>query len=152
MSSTFWHQGLQNNLRGTSRWITSDFLGITSYTLATRYSKIFFAFFLSGVLHVSSDMGSGVSYGKSGAIRFFCTQEIGYMIEDAAIGFYGKIFGDGKHSKAAKYFLKVLGYFWVLAFLVWSIPVRWFPIIQMQKRETEMVGLDAFHPLAKAFQ
>ncbi|KAF5681669.1 cytochrome P450 monooxygenase 3A7 [Fusarium circinatum] len=69
--STFWHQGLQNNLRGTATWIVKNIFHIKSHSLPSRYLKIFLAFALSGLVHVPSDMGSAVSAKDSGAIQFF---------------------------------------------------------------------------------
>ncbi|KAF5983168.1 cytochrome P450 monooxygenase [Fusarium bulbicola] len=80
--STFWHQGLQNNLRGTATWIVKNIFRIKSYSLPSRYLKILLAFALSGLVHVPSDMGSAVSAKDSGAIQFFSTQLIGLMLED----------------------------------------------------------------------
>ncbi|KAF5562993.1 cytochrome P450 monooxygenase 3A7 [Fusarium phyllophilum] len=69
--STFWHQGLQNNLRGTATWIVKNIFRIKSYSIPSRYLKILLAFALSGLVHVPSDMGSAVSAKDSGAIQFF---------------------------------------------------------------------------------
>ncbi|KAF5710523.1 cytochrome P450 monooxygenase 3A7 [Fusarium mundagurra] len=67
--STFWHQGLQNNLRGTATWIVKNIFRMKSYSLPSRYLKILLAFALSGLVHVPSDMGSAVSAKDSGAIQ-----------------------------------------------------------------------------------
>ncbi|SPO01745.1 related to TRI7 - trichothecene biosynthesis gene cluster [Cephalotrichum gorgonifer] len=145
--ATFWHQGLQNNLRGTAAWATSNIFRLKSYSLASRYMKILIAFFLSGLIHVPSDMGSAVSASESGAIQFFSTQLIGLMIEDLL----GPLFKPLWRTRAGRIIARPLGYFWVITFLAWSGPVRWFPVIRMQNAETELIGLGAFKPLMKAF-
>lgn len=109
--------------------------------------KIFLAFFLSGLVHVPSDMGSAVPASQSGAIRFFCTQLIGLVVEDV----FSPLFNPLWRTRAGRAIAPFLGYFWVITFLAWSGPVRWFPVIRMQTRETELLRLSAFKPLMKAF-
>ncbi|KAK3315646.1 membrane bound O-acyl transferase family-domain-containing protein [Apodospora peruviana] len=143
--AVFWHQGLQNNLRGTAGWITVNVFRMRSHSLLSRYLKILLAFFLSGLVHVPSDMGSAVPAAQSGAIQFFCMQPIGLMIEDV----FRPLFSPLWKYQVWRIVARPLGYFWVITFLAWSGPVRWFPVIRMQNFETETFGLGAFKPLAK---
>lgn len=142
---TFWHQGLQNNLRGTATWIVKNVFRLNSYSLPSRYLKILLAFALSGLVHVPSDMGSAVPASKSGAIQFFSTQLIGLMLEDL----FGDLFLPLWKYKATRVIAKLAGYFWVISFLAWSGPVRWFPVILQQTPETELFRLSAFKPMMK---
>ncbi|KAM7198352.1 cytochrome p450 3a7 [Rhypophila sp. PSN 637] len=143
--AVFWHQGLQNNLRGTANWITTNMLRVKSHSLLSRYLKILLAFFFSGLVHVPSDMGSAVPAAQSGAIQFFCMQPIGLMIEDV----FSPLFRPLWRYRAWRIAARPLGYFWVITFLAWSGPVRWFPVIRMQNLETETFGFGAFRPLGK---
>ncbi|KLO90254.1 TRI7-trichothecene biosynthesis [Fusarium fujikuroi] len=143
--STFWHQGLQNNLRGTATWIVKNIFRMKSYSLPSRYLKILLAFALSGLVHVPSDMGSAVSAKDSGAIQFFSTQLIGLMLEDV----FGDLFLPLWKYKFTRILARLAGYFWVISFLAWSGPVRWFPVILQQRPETELIRLSAFKPMAK---
>ncbi|KAF5558266.1 cytochrome p450 3a7 [Fusarium napiforme] len=143
--STFWHQGLQNNLRGTATWIVKNIFRIKSYSLPSRYLKILLAFALSGLVHVPSDMGSAVPAKDSGAIQFFSTQLIGLMLEDV----FGDLFLHLWKYKFTRGLARIAGYFWVITFLAWSGPVRWFPVILQQRPETELIRLSAFKPMAK---
>ncbi|KAF5265263.1 hypothetical protein FOXYS1_3916 [Fusarium oxysporum] len=143
--STFWHQGLQNNLRGTATWIVKNIFRMKSYSLPSRYLKILLAFALSGLVHVPSDMGSAVSAKDSGAIQFFSTQLIGLMLEDV----FGDLFLPLWKYKSTRILARLAGYFWVISFLAWSGPVRWFPVILQQRPETELIRLSAFKPMAK---
>ncbi|WXC56489.1 hypothetical protein SNK03_002423 [Fusarium graminearum] len=142
---TFWHQGLQNNLRGTATWIVKNVFRLNSYCLTSRYLKILLAFALSGLVHVPSDMGSAVPAAKSGAIQFFSTQLIGLVLEDT----FGDMFLPLWKYKTTRVLAKLAGYFWVISFLAWSGPVRWFPVILQQTPETELFRLSAFKPMAK---
>ncbi|KAG4267187.1 hypothetical protein FPRO04_04799 [Fusarium proliferatum] len=143
--STFWHQGLQNNLRGTATWIVKNIFRMKSYSLPSRYLKILLAFALSGLVHVPSDMGSAVSAKDSGAIQFFSTQLIGLMLEDV----FGDLFLPLWKYKFTRLLARLAGYLWVITFLAWSGPVRWFPVILRQRPETELIRLSAFKPMAK---
>lgn len=81
-----------------------------------------------------------------------CSQLIGLAIEDVVGKVYHRAFGNPKFSTPVKVAGKVLGYFWVMTFLVWSGPVRWFPVIRMQTKETEMIRPSAFRTMAKAYE
>ncbi|KAF5001556.1 hypothetical protein FDECE_10904 [Fusarium decemcellulare] len=145
--STFWHQGLQNNLRGSATWIVNNVFRIRSYSLLSRYLKILIAFSLSGLVHVPSDMGSAVPAAKSGAIQFFASQLIGLMLEDVV----GNMFNPLWKTRGTRVLARLLGYFWVITYLAWSGPVRWFPVILKQTHETELLRPSAFKLLMKAF-
>jgi hypothetical protein len=93
-------------------------------------------------------MGSAVPAAKSGAIQFFATQLVGLMLEDV----FGDLFYSLWKSKPTRILARLLGYFWVLTFLAWSGPVRWFPVILKQNNETELIGLSAFKPLSRALE
>lgn len=90
-------------------------------------------------------MGSAVSAAESGAVQFFATQLVGLMLEDV----FGGLFRPLWRTRPTAILARLLGYLWVITFLVWSGPVRWFPVILMQNLETELIGLAAFKPLLK---
>ena len=92
-------------------------------------------------------MGSAVPPSESGAIQFFSTQLIGLILED----FLSPLCKPLWRTRAGRIVARLLGYFWVISFLAWSGPVRWFSVIRAQTQETELIGLGAFKPLMKAF-
>ncbi len=106
-----------------------------------RYTFTFFVFFVSGCLHVSSDMGAGIPTEDSGAIRFFCTQALGIMLEDGAQEAYRRL--GGKPG----FFTWIVGYSWVLAFLSWSTAVWQYPAILVTKKEHVVLRLSSFRSL-----
>lgn len=93
-------------------------------------------------------MGSAVPAAKSGAITFFSTQLIGLMLEDV----FGDLFLPLWKYKATRVLAILTGYFWVITFLAWSGPVRWFPVILQQTKETELIGLDAFKVMGRVMK
>ena len=99
-----------------------------------------------------TDIGSGVSGWKSGAVQFSCTQIIGLLVEDILESACQGRFGPDKIPAPLSACFKFFGYVWVVLFLAWSGPVRWFPVIEVQQRETELIRWSSFRPMAKAFQ
>lgn len=81
-----------------------------------------------------------------------CSQLIGLMIEDVVEKVYHRLFGHHKFSTPVRVVGRVLGYVWVMTFLVWSGPVRWYPVIRMQAKETEMIRPSAFRTMYKAYE
>lgn len=63
-----------------------------------------------------------ISWSESGAIRFFSMQAIGIMLEDFVQGIFRWISREPRTAKPAKSWRAGIGYFWVLAWLVWTTP------------------------------
>jgi hypothetical protein len=106
--------------------------------LLQRYSKIFFSFALSGIMHICADGGGGVPASRSGALQFFCVQVLGIVLEDCVQAIWGKI--PGSQSNAGGLFARVMGYFWVAAFVIWSSPVWIYPVILGFREEDAMLS------------
>jgi len=85
--------------------------------------KILLSFVFSGIVPIPSDMGSVGLYSQSGVIQFMCSQLIGLIIEDLVEKLCSRAFGQPKFSTRMRICGKTLGYFWVMAFLMWSGPV-----------------------------
>ena len=135
---------MQLNVKGPSEFITHTVLRLRPGGLLTRYLKIFFAFLDSGVMHIVGDYGGDVSWGQSGAIRFFCTQVLGIMLEDAAQEVWRRVFGE-----KGKGFCRAVCYVWVLAWLVWSTPSWCFPVARTMKAEDVVLLPSALSPVFK---
>lgn len=93
---------------------------------------------MSGSLHAGSDFGGGVPFIQSGALRFFCTQTLGIMLEDGIQGIYRRIFGDRK-----RLLREAVGYLWVFTWLCWSTPAWVYPFTRTMEREDVLLTLDA---------
>lgn len=133
-------------LKGPADFITHKILRIPHGTFVARYSKIFFAFAVSGIMHVVSDSGGSVPIAESGALSFFCAQALGIILEDGAQEVYRNIFGN-KYSGVCR----AIGYFWVVTFLSWSTPVWVYPMVRSMKREDMLLTPNAIYPLISAF-
>lgn len=137
--SKFWHQNLQLNLEGPARFATYNVLRLSKGTLIARYTLVFFIFFISGCWHILTDLGSNLPPSQSGALRFFCTQALGIMLEDGAQEFYRRL-ASKRQSLKADILRKCVGYVWVLAFLSWSTACWQYPAIRIAKREDTVLG------------
>lgn len=126
LRSVFWHQNLRAMVEGISHFVTHDVLRLAKRTIVARYSNIFLAFFLSGLIHITSDHGMTLLPSESGAIRFFLTQALGIVLEDAFQAAYYYVSGQ-KRSAKAPLMHKIVGYVWLVIFLAWSTPAWSYP-------------------------
>ena len=132
-----WHSGLRNSFLGTANFFTFDVLRLRRGTLAARYVNLFLVFGISGVFHMSSDMTWGVTLADSVEHEFFLMQAVGITIEDFVEWVY-RVVGPRRRPdlseekktrpdggrKGVETWQRLMGYFWVLSWLVFTTP-RW---------------------------
>jgi hypothetical protein len=73
-----------------------------------------------------SDIAQGIPWDETGALRFFLMQALGIMLEDAVTAVVGPLYR-GRFNKG---WMKVLGYTWVILWLVWASPVWVYPLVR----------------------
>lgn len=112
---------------------------ISSTKILARYTRLFVAFFISGLIHHASDLAMGIPASEAGALRFFLLQPIGIMLEDAAQSTIG--------IGVRPYLRRLFGYVWVLSFLVWTTPTWFYP---PQRMGLDAASLLPFHVVAPA--
>lgn len=134
-----WQQGLQRPLAGHANAIVNAVLPQGS--LLSRMSRLLLAFFISGLLHVLTDVGLGVRSDESGAVLFFCLQPLGIMIEEVAQP-YG--------TSLPTFLRRIIGYAWVIAFMSWSVPVWSYPHLRLGMNAADMVPVHVVAPLIRA--
>jgi hypothetical protein len=122
--SEFWHQALRDALYKPASFMTHKVLRIPPGVLV-KYTKPFLTFAISGYMHAFAETATGLTLQQSGAVRFFCTQAVGILVED----FVKKVFMSRSLGKDGGYatFRRVLGYVWVGCFLAWSTPAWLYP-------------------------
>ncbi|OIW22547.1 hypothetical protein CONLIGDRAFT_214849 [Coniochaeta ligniaria NRRL 30616] len=118
----FWHQQLRDLLNDPATIITHRILHLPANGLAQRYTKIVIAFFISGVAHMFVDLATGLTYLESGSVRFFTTQALGIMIEDAVQGIWKRSFGGNTADSPTAKWKRVVGFIWLWSFMAWSVP------------------------------
>ncbi|KAL2037839.1 hypothetical protein N7G274_009313 [Stereocaulon virgatum] len=116
-------------------FVTNDVIHLPRDALPSRYTHLFFTFLISGLMHVVSDFAQGLSWERSGAIRFFCTQTIGIIGEDAIRTSFRQFLPNMKEGSKPRTLYKFLGYVWVFIFLVWSTPSWIYPSLYENKGE-----------------
>lgn len=92
-----------------------------------RYVFTLLTFAVSGAFHMFNDISQGIPWHENGAVRFFLTQAFGIMFEDALVAMFGRLLGQ---RQCGKTWIKVLGYVWVLTWLIWSSPVWIYPLVR----------------------
>ena len=135
-----WHQSLRGMVDGLSDFVAHSILCLRKGTLTARYSKIFLAFFFSGIFHIAWDHGAGIPMRESGAMQFFLTQAFGITLEDAFQAAYYWLSGKQRPSEAP-FLHRLFGYIWLILFLTWSMPVWIFPTLRYTR-----VGVDILLP------
>jgi hypothetical protein len=93
-------------------------------TLASRYTRIFLAFLVSGAIHVIGDRAFGIPYREMGSLPFFCLQALGIMLED---GVQAATRGWGIPGPMRR----LVGYVWLVSFLWWSTPIWFYPMARV---------------------
>src|SRR5262245_32907110 len=84
LSRVFWHQQFRQSVTSCSFFIAHTLLQLPRTSretspvtlLLARYTKIFVAFLLSGLVHLCSDQILGIPLRDSGAITFFSLQAL----------------------------------------------------------------------------
>lgn len=147
MARKFWHQLLRINFTAISNYITRDILGLAKSSFLERYTHVFCVFLLSGILHLTADVVGNIPMGESGAMVFFLSFVLGYMIEDGVQAVWRTRFqgsatseaGSTNSQKEPEMWKKVLGYIWVLAFLTITSAVYFEPVRKRPERQLALV-------------
>jgi hypothetical protein len=122
----FWHQLTRKMNTGPANFIVNDVFHLPKGSLLARYTRIFFVFFFSGFIHFLSETSGTMSINPYGAWAFFITQTLGVLLEDAVQAMYRSVTGTPQSESPPPLWTRVVGYIWVLAFLMfWSTPA-WF--------------------------
>lgn len=98
-------------------------------------------------MHIFADAGGGLPMHRSGAFQFFTMQAVGIMIEDAVQVVWRKLMPSAGSSTLLQAFGKVMGYLWVVTFVVWSSPVWVYPFIREMRHEDAMLSFASVAPV-----
>ncbi|KAF2117132.1 membrane bound O-acyl transferase family-domain-containing protein [Lophiotrema nucula] len=139
-----WHQLLRRPLTSVSSSLVHGLLCIPQKSLLGGTLTLILSFALSGALHTAAGVASGMSLAELGVFRFFCTQALGVIIEQAAIAAVSR--SRGKELRGAKppIPMKMLGYAWVAVFMAWSGPAWIYP----QAARAPAKGATSFLPFS----
>ncbi|KAJ0414577.1 membrane bound O-acyl transferase family-domain-containing protein [Aspergillus carlsbadensis] len=133
--SHVWHQLNTHKLNCFSRYLVHGILLIPQGTrsILVGYARLGVCFVLSGLVHALMDTSIGLTMSTSGGLAFFCTQILGIVVEDAVLSVYSRLTATKlshlpSRPSAAQ---KVIGFVWVCAFLVWTLPAYMYPMISL---------------------
>lgn len=87
---------------------------LSRHSLISRYARLAISFLISGLIHYRADQLMGVPDVENGAVVFFLLQALVIMLEDTVAPMASAILPSSLR--------RVLGWVWVLSFLVWSSP------------------------------
>ena len=162
---TFCHQGTRSKLSNPSQYITYKILRFQRGSFVGRYLAIILKFAMSGLMHLCGEIAVGLHWHDSGALQLFCTQALGFMIEDQAQLFYRYLKNDRQEGEQAQQQSKkrsdpahrvggkwhegsstkinqrpplrnrLIGYVWVVVWMVWSMPVWTYPTSRLNGGE-----------------
>lgn len=110
-----------------SRFLLLDKLGLPPHHPMLRYYRLLSIFLISGFMHLLIDNASGIPLHASGAITFFVTQALGIVIEDLAVATYRFLFVSNLRLPSLGE--RIFGRVCVLAFLTWSTPMYFYPML-----------------------
>ena len=127
--SLTWHQLNRRIVSDPTNFILYKLLKLPHGNLVSRYSALTLHFFISGILHAAIDIASGIPWRSSGAVRFFCTQVLGIMLEEIAQAIYFSAFGRFQLPSSPALWSRCLGYVWLVIFLSWSVPTWLYPML-----------------------
>ncbi|KAF2106903.1 membrane bound O-acyl transferase family-domain-containing protein [Lophiotrema nucula] len=129
----FRHQGMVTTLTVPARYITTKVFRLPRATIIQRYAYIMVVFQLSGLVHIVGDVAAGVDIKDSGVMQWFSVQALGFAIEDS-VSWLWRIL-TGRRDDEARTWQKGLGFIWVVACFVWTMPVWTFPISRVSEGE-----------------
>lgn len=98
-------------------------------------------------MHIVADFGGDIPPAQSGALRFFCSQALGIMIEDTVQEIWRRMGG-----KKDNLFSRSVGVIWTLAFFSWSGPCWFYPFNRVMRREDMLITPGAFRPVVEGLK
>ena len=82
-------------------------------------------------MHTVIDLSAGMSWHESDALEF-CLQALGIMAEDGMKSAWRYLKGS-KSARGPVFAVRLVGYLWVVLWLVWSTPISMFPVYRVRE-------------------
>ncbi|KAE9367045.1 hypothetical protein N431DRAFT_515819 [Stipitochalara longipes BDJ] len=124
----YWHKLMRGALEPTASFLCASVFCLQKGTIKLKYTRVFLAYFISGLLHTSVDMEFGIPFLSSPAPRFFLMQALGITFEEAVERVWRSYapvspfeFGPNGYEKRRRW-ARIVGYCWVWAYFVWTVP------------------------------
>ncbi|KAL5363167.1 membrane bound O-acyl transferase family-domain-containing protein [Aspergillus floccosus] len=142
----YWHQWLRWPFTAMATFLVTKILRISKPGPVYRYIHVLCVFSLSGIFHLINDVLQGVRWPESGALLFFCSFTMGFMIEDGTQELWRHL--TGKHAKTPSnrsdnegqskdtaptvtpLWKRLVGFLWVWVWMSIMTPVYMRPFLQ----------------------
>lgn len=112
-------------LSAHGKYVANTHLQYPKGSFMSAYIQLFVAFFVSGIIHGAADFVAIHDFHRVVRnIRYFVLQAVAILFEDTVIA-YGK-------KNGIKSVPKVVGYAWVVGWMVWSGPI-WLETLVTEK-------------------
>ncbi|KAL4733019.1 membrane bound O-acyl transferase family-domain-containing protein [Aspergillus similis] len=135
----FWHQNLRVDFTAVSNFVTRQVLSLPKPSVLERYTNVFLVFFLSGGLHIIADVVLNIPIRESGAMTFFLSFTIGYMIEDGVQAVWKQLHGSQEAREEPELWKKAIGFVWTAAFLAIASAGYFRPSLERPESQMAMV-------------
>ena len=113
-----------------TRFLVNDVFKLQAVHPTTRYIRLGLVFLISGIVHLGIDISSGIPWQETGAIRFFCTQAFGILLEESAHAMYLSNPLLQRLCEPHMSLARTIGGAWVFAFMVWTVPGYMYPMMR----------------------
>ena len=135
----FWHQLLRQPFTSLSNFITRDVLCLPRSSLIERYANVFIVFLFSGLLHLFIDVGAGISAQESGAMLYFLSFVLGFMIEDGVKAMWKSVFPLTKeYTGPPPIWQRAVRFVWTMGW-IGVISTRYFVPVQRPELQSVLV-------------
>ncbi|KAM7211476.1 Membrane bound O-acyl transferase family domain containing protein [Rhypophila decipiens] len=140
-----WHQMFRVFLTGHADLFVDHILPRHSWV--SKYTRLFVAFAISGLIHYRGDILMGVPHAESGAMAFFTLHAAGIMVEDTI----GPLLSSMMPSAGQGRLGRTLGYVWVCAFFVWTTPTYMYPASRLGLEASTLLPVRILGPRIERF-
>ncbi|KAJ5295798.1 hypothetical protein N7508_010619 [Penicillium antarcticum] len=131
----FWHQLLRQPFTSLSNFIARDVLCLPRSSLIERYTNVFIVFFFSGLLHFVLDVVGCIPAQESGAMFYFLSFVLGFMIEDGVKAMWKSMYPQAKESDGPPpIWQRAVGFVWTMGW-IGVMSTRYF--VPMQRPEAQ---------------
>ncbi|WDK20958.1 hypothetical protein CGRA01v4_12247 [Colletotrichum graminicola] len=134
-----WHQCLRAVLTWHADLLADSVFRIPRGTVLSKYTRLWLAFMISGLIHYISDVAMGVEPSQSGSPLFFILQAFGITLEDGFQSLVSRYHWNGREGtwKSGRILIRL----WLIGFLVWSTPTWFYPQQRLGVDATSLLPL-----------
>ncbi|KAF2688439.1 hypothetical protein K458DRAFT_148106 [Lentithecium fluviatile CBS 122367] len=124
--SLFWHKLIYRSFNSHAATISRG-VGINQKTVVSRLVNNYLVFLLSGIMHGAVMWKFGIPCAWSASMQYWLLQPVAFVLEGVVQHCWGR-FGRSRLSwvrpSVLAAFERIVGYMWVVAWLVWEAPKR----------------------------